>query len=98
MNEENFIPVNRLCANYEVERSFFSELDEFGLIEIHQVENTYCISEDGISVVEKIIRIHQDLNINLEGVDAVLNLLEKINDLQEELNSVKNRLRLYEDG
>jgi len=98
MTEEKLIPLKELCTHYRVEISFFSELDEFGLIEILSVEDSLYIQEDTVRVVEKIIRIHQDLNINLEGVDAVLNLLEKINNLQEELNSVKNRLRLYEDG
>ena len=41
--------------------------------------------------------MQKDLNINLEGVDTVLNLLDKINDLQTQLNTVQNRLRLYED-
>jgi hypothetical protein len=98
MTEEKLIALKELCTHYRVEISFFSELDEFGLIEIQSVEDSLYIHEDTVRVVEKIIRIHKDLNINLEGVDAVLNLLERINILQEELNSVKNRLRLYEDG
>mgnify|MGYP006139912525 FL=1 len=77
--------------------SLFSELHEFGIIEILTIENSNFIHEDKISVVEKVVRMQKDLNINLEGVDTVLNLLDKINDLQTELNTVKNRLRLYED-
>jgi len=97
MTEEKLIPIKKLCTHYQVEMSLFSDLDEFGLVEIQSIENSLYIHEDKISVVEKIIRIQQDLNINLEGVDAVMNLLDKINDLQTELNSLKNRLRLYED-
>jgi hypothetical protein len=77
--------------------SLFSDLHEFGIIEILTIEDSYFIHEDKISVVEKVVRMQKDLNINLEGVDTVLNLLEKIKDLQTELNTVKNRLRLYED-
>ena len=42
------------------------------------------------------IHIHQDLNVNIEGIDVVVNLLQKMENLQNELISVKNTLRLYE--
>lgn len=97
MNKEKLIQVNQLCTHYQVEMSLFSDLHEFGIIKIITIEDSYFIQEDKITVVEKVIRMHKDLNINLEGIDTVLNLLEKISALQTELNTVKNRLRLYED-
>lgn len=97
MSEEKLILVERLCNHYQVEMSLFSELRDFGIIEIRTIEDSYFIHEDKISIVEKVVRMKKDLNINLEGIDTVLNLLDKINDLQAELNTVKNRLRLYED-
>lgn len=97
MSKEKLILIKQLCLHYEVEMSLFSELQDFGIIEILTIEDAYFIHEDKISVVEKVVRMQKDLNINLEGVDTVLNLLDKINDLQTELNIVKNRLRLYED-
>ncbi len=97
MSKEKLILVNQLCAHYQVEVSLFSELHDFGIIEILTIEDSYFIHEDKISVVEKVVRMQKDLNINLEGIDTVLNLLDKINDLQTELDAVKNRLQLYED-
>jgi uncharacterized membrane protein YjjP (DUF1212 family) len=97
MNEEKLIQINQLCEHYQVEMSLFSELQDFGIIEIVTVENSYFIHENKISTVEKVVRIQKDLNINMEGVDTVLNLLDKIDNLQVELTTVKNRLRLYED-
>lgn len=97
MSNEKLIPINQLCVHYQVEMSLFFELQDFGIIEILTIEDSYFIHEDKIRVVEKVVRMQKDLNINLEGVDTVLNLLDKINNLQTELNTVKNRLRLYED-
>ena len=97
MSKEKLILINQLCAHYQVEMSFFSHLHEFGFIEILTIEDSYFIHEDKINDVEKIIRMQKDLNINLEGIDTILNLLEKINDLQTELITIKNKLRLYED-
>ena len=97
MSKENLILVNKLCTHYEVEMVLFHHLQELGIIELKTIDDSHFIHEDKIGVVEKVIRIHRDLNVNLEGVDTVLNLLEKINALQTELNTVKNRLRLYEE-
>ena len=97
MSRENFIPLNQLCLHYKVEMSFFTHLNEFGLIEIETIEETLYVHQDKITDIEKMIRLHVELNVNFEGIDTVLNLLEKIHDLQAELTTTKNRLRLYED-
>mgnify|MGYP000713552431 CR=1 FL=1 len=97
MNKEKLIPIDQLCIHYQIEISLFYQLQDFKIIEILSIEDSNVIHEDKIDIVEKVIRMKKDLNINLEGIDTILNLLEKINDLQTELDTVKNRLRLYED-
>lgn len=97
MNAENLISLSQLCSQYNLEISFFHNLNDIGLLEFIEVEEAYYLDPDKISDVEKIIRIHHDLNINIEGIDVVFNLLEKIDDLQNELTAVKNRLRIYEE-
>lgn len=96
MNIENLIPLNELCTHYEVEVSFINELQEIGLVQIAVIEERDYIHLDQIRNIEKMIRIHHDLDVNIAGIDAVFNLLQKIQDLQEELKNTKNRLRMYE--
>ena len=96
MSIENFIPLNQLCTNYKVEMSFFTNLNEFGLIEIITIEQSHFVHKDKASDIEKIIRMHDELEINFEGIDTIFNLLEKIKALQTELITTKNKLRLYE--
>jgi len=86
-----------LCDLYKIEMSFFSSLNEIGLIQIITLEQTQCIRPDKITDVEKMIRMHHELNINIEGIDIAFNLLQKIDELENELNSMKNRLRFYEN-
>lgn len=97
MSQEKFIPLHKLCELYKIEMSFFSSLNEIGLIQITTIEQSHCIHQDKINDIEKMIRMHRDLNINMEGIDIAFNLLQKINDLENELNSMKNRLRFYEN-
>ena len=96
MKQKNYIPIPLLCSNYEVETSFFTELNEKGLIEITTIEQVLYLHQDEIYDIEKMIRLHHELNVNIEGIDVVFNLLAKVDDLQGELNTLRNRLRLYE--
>jgi len=96
MNVAEFIPLQEISKHYEVEVSFINDLGEIGLIQISIIEETHYVHQDQIRNIEKMIRLHHDLNVNIEGIDAVFNLLDKIDALQEELNGVKNRLKIYE--
>ena len=97
MSKEKFIPLQKLCELYKVEMSFFSSLNEIGLIQITSIEESKYIHQDKINDLEKMIRMHRDLEINIEGIDIAFNLLQKIDELENELNSIKNRLRIYEN-
>jgi hypothetical protein len=94
--DENMISVVHLCTVYKIEKSFFTNLNDYGILEIREVEKSLYLHRDQLQDLEKIIRLHQELNINFEGIDTVLNLLNKIETLQEELTSMRNQLRLYE--
>lgn len=97
MSLDNLISINTLSTQYNIEISFFSNLNEFDLIEIITIEQVQYIQVDKINDLEKIIRIHNELGINMEGIDVVFNMLTKINELENELISIKNRLGLYEN-
>ncbi|MHB1146091.1 MAG: chaperone modulator CbpM [Lutibacter sp.] len=97
MSKENFIPLHKLCELYKVEMSFFSSLNEIGLIQITTIEKSNYIHLDKINDLEKMIRMHRDLEINIEGIDIAFNLLQKIDELENELISIKNRLKIYEN-
>jgi hypothetical protein len=97
MSKELFIPLRQLCTHYKVEMSFFAHLHEYGLIEITTIEESECIAQDKVADIEKMIRMHDELEINVEGIETIFHLLEKIEALQQELNATRNRLRMYED-
>ncbi|MDD4150512.1 MAG: chaperone modulator CbpM [Bacteroidales bacterium] len=95
--EKNLISITTLCSTYEIEISFIDALYKTGLIQIVIIEHNQFIHQDQISDLEKMIRLYHELNVNIEGIDVVFNLLEKEKELREELNTLKNRLRLYEN-
>ena len=98
MSNHNLILVETLCPHYEIEISFFDDLLSHGLISITKIENRLFIHPDEISNLERIIRLYSDLNVNFEGIDIVMNLLQKEKELKEEIITLKNRLRLFENA
>lgn len=97
MDNQEFILIETFCQQYELEISFINSLQDYGLIEVVQVDKVNCISVNQLVEVEKIVRLHKDLEINNEGIDVVLQLLQKINNMQHEIVLLKNKLSLYED-
>ena len=96
MKKENLIPADEICIKYEVQRQFVSSLSESGIIEIVRVEETEYLHCDHLGEFEKMMRLHKDLDINLEGLEAISHLLRQIKQLQKDNLKLKNRLGLYE--
>lgn len=97
MNKEKLIRANDFCANQQIEISFISSLQEYGLIEITTIEETGYIQENQLQQLERMVRLYSELNINIEGIDTINHLLTRITNLQNENNELRNRLRLYEN-
>ena len=92
------IPANEFCLHNNIEISFIYSLQEYGLIEITTKDEQTFLSTSQLNELEKLIRLHYELDINLEGLDAVVHLLQKLQDTQEEMNRLKNKLRIYDIG
>ena len=97
MKTDNLITLEQFCTLHEIQDSFVFSLKEFDLIEVVIIEEIHYIHLDQLKDIERMIRLHYDLNINIEGIDTVTNLLLKIENLKQELTETKNKLRRYED-
>lgn len=97
MQTEYLIAINEYCANHNIEISFISSLQQSELIEITMVENDGFIDNEQLRQLEKYIRFYYELDINLEGIETIQHLLQRVNDLQKEISALRNRIRLYEN-
>jgi len=96
MQKNKLIAINEFCLNHNIEISFVSSLQQTGLIEITTIKETEFIDTDQLRQLEKIVRFYYELDINLEGIETITYLLERINSMQNEILALRNRLRLYE--
>lgn len=95
MDTNNYISVEKFCIYHKVEHTFVLSLEEYGLIKLIVIDNNTYISEEQLSDLEKMVRLHNDLEINIHGIVSVINLLEQIEDLKIELQSTKNKLSVF---
>ncbi|PTB96595.1 MerR family transcriptional regulator, partial [Marivirga lumbricoides] len=76
--------------------SFIVSLSESDLIEVTIVDQVKCIPNSQLSALEKFVRLHNDLEINYQGIEVINRLVNKIDSLQEEILRLRKRLELYE--
>ena len=94
--QPDMIVLDEFCASHEVEVSFIRSLEDQGLIETIVVNETVCVPVNELSKLEQIIRL-RELNINPEGIDAIIHLLMRIETLQNELITLRNKISFYEE-
>ncbi|MGG7666663.1 chaperone modulator CbpM [Dyadobacter sp. BHUBP1] len=98
MENDQLIAIEVFCMNYDVEYEFVESLQEHDLIETVIVGNNRFLQVPQLNHIERIIRLHRELDINLEGIEAIQGLLNRIEHLDREVASLRNRLRFYEPG
>ena len=96
MLNDELILAEEFCTHYSVNVSFLQTLHQMGLVELIAVEQQPYIPHHQLQKLEQLLRLHVDLDINPEGVDVVLNLLDKMKAMQSEIHLLKSRLMLYE--
>jgi len=94
---ENMISILDFCSSHNVEITFITDLREAGLIEVTTVDRSTYISFGELYKLEKLIRFRYELDINVQGIETITHLLNRLDNMQQELSFLKNRLRLYEN-
>ncbi|WP_317898139.1 chaperone modulator CbpM [Aurantibacillus circumpalustris] len=92
MENEQLITLETVCSHYQIETSFIHSLNEYGLIEIITMNEIECINKDHLVEMERLLNLYYELNINLEGIDAIKHLLKRMEQMQQEIKSLRNRI------
>ncbi len=92
MDRPNLIPVQTFCRHHRIAATFIRHLKNYDLIELVEIEREPYLREEQLQEVEKLMRLHYDLNINMEGLDALRHLLRRNEQLQEEVRVLRNKL------
>lgn len=92
MDNRDLIDINDFCKYNHVEITFVRSLADSGLVEMAVMEEGAYIPFEEMPRVEKFVRMHYDLDINLEGLETIDHLLNKMEAMQQEIRELKSRL------
>ena len=96
MQTDYLVAIDEFCVKHNIEVSFISSLQETGLIEITMIDDAGFIQLEQLQEIEKFIRFYYELDINIEGIETISHLLQRVNELQEEIVALRNKVGLYE--
>ena len=92
MRTENFILVNHYCEQTRIPVDFIYSLQDYGFIEVREIEDKIYVEPHAIVEIERVSRLQNDL----EGIDALFHMLQKVEQLESQLRYLKERLKIYE--
>jgi len=92
MENDELIPAEDFCIYHNIEYSFINSLEDSGLIRIQAVEQHIYIPVEELQKLEKFVRLHYDLDINVEGIETINYLLEKIDKMNKEIMQLRNKI------
>ncbi len=97
MQTNDLIAANEFCIYNNIELSFITSLQNSGLIVIIETDENVFIPADQLPQLEKLVRLYHEMDINLEGIETITYLLQRLQQKQQEVKLLKARLGMYED-
>ncbi len=98
MEKTELVTAKDFCTHHNVSYTFITMLEEAGLTQLVAIEDEVFIDNEHIGQLEKLARLHRDLDINMEGMAAIASLLQQVEELQQEVMTLSQKLRLYSDN
>ncbi|MBC7626906.1 chaperone modulator CbpM [Ferruginibacter sp.] len=96
MPTTQLIAANDFCIYHNIDLSFIQSLNQSGLITVIVVEEKLFIEENELPQLEKMVRLYHEMDINIEGIETITYLLQRMNDMQHQIAELNRRLGLYE--
>lgn len=90
------ITITEYCRHHHTDITLLEAMADNGLISVVIVDGQPCISYDQLREIESYVHLHDELNVNIEGIDTIRHLLIRMKQLQQEVALLKSRLSRYE--
>ncbi len=79
------ISVVQFSQYHQIEPQFVLDLYQNGLVVLYERNQEFFIEEDDLTNVERYIKFHYELGVNLEGLEVISHLLKQIEVLQKQI-------------
>ena len=86
---KKYITIKELAKFHELDEGYIMEFIHYGIIPVQEKKTILQVHLDDVEELERAIRLNKDLEVNMQGVEIICRLRNRLVELQE-------RLLLYE--
>lgn len=92
--EERYYNIGVVSKMYDIHQQTLRLYEREGLLKpVRSHGNTRLYSEKDLERLELILNLSRDMGVNLAGVDIILNLREKMSEMQQQINELVQFLK-----
>ncbi|MBD3413874.1 MAG: MerR family transcriptional regulator [Candidatus Aminicenantes bacterium] len=94
-NKDKYYHISTVANIYDVHPQTLRLYEREGLLKPSRSKgNTRLYSEDDLEQLEFILNLTRDLGVNLAGVEVVMNMRQKMETIEKEVNEFLNYIRI----
>ncbi|MBU3122351.1 chaperone modulator CbpM [Sinomicrobium sp. 2019215] len=82
--------------HHDLDEAFIRNLETYQLVEFVVKDTDRYVYVRQLPRLEQIIRLHYVLEINMEGIDVIRHMIDRMENMHRTIQQLKNRLSLYE--
>ena len=92
--EETFYAIGVVAKMFNIHQQTLRLYEREGLLKPARSDgNTRLYSDKDLERLELILNLSRDMGVNLAGVDVILNLREKLQEMQQQINELVHYLK-----
>ncbi len=92
---QNKLLMSECIRIYDVDEDFLQSLSESGLIHLEKENEQDFLLEEELDMLEQFVRWHYDMDINIGGIEALHHMLSRVQEMQKEIEDLRNQIRFY---
>ncbi len=96
MSNKELISIQKVIVHHNLDEQFIESIESFQLIEFVVKDTDKYVYVDQLPTLEKIIRLYYDLEVNMQGIDVINNMLDRMDMMRKTIQQLENKLKLYE--
>lgn len=96
MKAATLVTVSELCVYHNVNPDFINSIQNAGLIKVKVKNEIRFVPSAELKTLETTISLHR-LDINVAGIEAIMHLLNRFEQMQENIRGLNNKLKMYEE-
>lgn len=94
--DTDLIIIKEYCEKSHTDPTFLISLEEGGLIEIRTINGEQYLLASQLRELERYSHLYYDLSINIEGIDAIHHMLERLESMQNEMRFLRRQLQRFQ--